>query len=284
MVIKTDSVGLAISSQDGVTERAYIYHSEGGTKDFTIDAPVGSTTKGILFRTNYGQDRMRIGYDGRVGINTLTPAGLLEVRNSGTQYLLYGSTGNLEVYGAESQRSDTFIRLGAYNNSPAVYTNAALNLVSDNNNDIIFKHNTSEIMRIEASGKVLYIGPFESLSDDRIKSYERPLTNTISFIKKMKPTHYKKHPTLILDEDNETPDLSGVAWKYEYGFIAQELESDPVLSHFVTTHPETGIKYVNYIEMIPLLCGSIKELNNTVEKQQNTIDSLILRIEALENM
>ena len=109
------------------------------------------------------------------------------------------------------------------------------------------------------------------------------MTNTIDLMKKMKPKHYKKHPSLILDEDNETPDLTDVPWKYEYGFIAQELESDPVLSHFVTTHPESGIKHVNYIEMIPLLCSSIKELNNTVEKQQETINSLILRLDALEN-
>ena len=110
---------------------------------------------------------MTITNTGRVGSNTLTPAGLLEVRNSGTQYLLYGTTGNLEVYGAENATSGTFIRLGAFYYSPAIYSNNVLNLVSDNNNDIIFKHGISEKMRIKANGNVgIGINPSYKLEVD----------------------------------------------------------------------------------------------------------------------
>ena len=56
------------------------------------------------------------------------------------------------------------------------------------------------------------------------------------------------------------PDLT-VHWTWEYGFIAQELESDALLSHFVNTHPESGMKHVNYVEFVPILVQAIKELS-----------------------
>ena len=77
--IKTDFVGLQINSADGVTEQGYIYNSGFGTKDFVIDAAVGSSTKGILFRTGSGFDRMRISDTGNVGIGTNTPSEKLDV-------------------------------------------------------------------------------------------------------------------------------------------------------------------------------------------------------------
>ena len=75
----------------------------------------------------------------------------------------------------------------------------------------------------------------------------------------MNPKFYKKHPTLITDDPE--PDLTDVLHFDEYGFIAQELQEDPELSHFVKKNPETEIYHVNYVEIIPLLVQSIKELN-----------------------
>ena len=77
--IKTNGVGLAITSEDGVTEQGYIYSSGFGTKDFTIEAAVGSASKGIQFRTNSGTTQMRIDFNGNVGIGTITPSQKLEV-------------------------------------------------------------------------------------------------------------------------------------------------------------------------------------------------------------
>lgn len=214
---------------------------------------ISNNTNPIKF-SHGGSEFMRINSNGNVGIGTNNPTQKLHVDGRFYNNVI-SSTKKSSYY---SKEYDITLQ------------------ITDSNNTIESKFS------VHQNGGIYYTGILINQSDDRIKSYEEPLTNTIDLMKKMKPKHYKKHSTLILDEDNETPDLTGVPWKYEYGFIAQELESDPVLSHFVTTHSETGIKHVNYIEMIPLLCSSIKELNNTVEKQQETIDSLILRLEALE--
>jgi len=66
--IKTDGVGLLIASQNGLTEQGYIYNSGSGTKDFVMDAAVGSSaSKGLLFRIS-GSDKLRIGSNGQLGI------------------------------------------------------------------------------------------------------------------------------------------------------------------------------------------------------------------------
>ena len=113
------------------------------------------------------------------------------------------------------------------------------------------------------NGQIYHIGNFNNVSDDRLKSYETDVSNATDTVIKLKPKFYKKHPTLITDDP--APDLSGVLNYDEYGFIAQELNEDPQLSHFVNQHPDTGIYHVNYIEMIPLLVQTIKELNERIK-------------------
>jgi hypothetical protein len=108
---------------------------------------------------------------------------------------------------------------------------------------------------------------YSNTSDDRLKSYDTEVSNATETVMKLKPKFYKKHPTLITDDP--TPDLSGVVNFDEYGFIAQELNEDPVLSHFASLNPQTEIYHVNYIEMIPLLVQTIKELNNKVQSLEN---------------
>jgi hypothetical protein len=56
-----------------------------------------------------------------------------------------------------------------------------------------------------------------------------------------------------------------------YGVIAQELET--VLPNLVNTTHE-GSKSVNYIELIPFLIGSIRELKQTVEHLQHDVSLL----------
>jgi hypothetical protein len=59
--------------------------------------------------------------------------------------------------------------------------------------------------------------------------------------------------------------------KQRYGVIAQELET--VLPNLVNTTHE-GSKSVNYIELIPFLIGSIKELKQQVQSLQSDVQML----------
>ncbi len=68
VAIKTDFVGLLIATADGVTEQGNIYNSGFGTKDFVIEAAVGSNaSKSIAFRIA-GNDKLKIGSNGEIGI------------------------------------------------------------------------------------------------------------------------------------------------------------------------------------------------------------------------
>ena len=128
-----------------------------------------------------------------------------------------------------------------------------------------------EITKLQCykDGNIYYRGTFVDTSDERLKSYETDVSNATEMIMKMKPKFYKKHPTLITDDP--TPDLSGVLHYDEYGFIAQELNEDPQLSHFVKENPEDNIYHVNYIQMIPLLVQTIKELNERIKVLESSL-------------
>jgi hypothetical protein len=121
-------------------------------------------------------------------------------------------------------------------------------------------------------GNIYYRGVLYNVSDDRLKSYETDVSGATDMILKLKPKFYKKHPTLITDDP--TPDLSDVLHYDEYGFIAQDLNEDPKLSHFVRENPETKIYHVNYVEMIPLLVQTIKELVQTTKELNERIKVL----------
>ena len=111
--IFTDNVGLAITSQDGVTEQGLIYNSGFGTKDFTIDAAVGSLAKGIQFRTNSGNTQMRIGEDGNVGIGTTSPSQKLDVNGTiKVNNQILGDNQRLELLtNTTSTNSSSFLEL-----------------------------------------------------------------------------------------------------------------------------------------------------------------------------
>jgi len=168
---------------------------------------------------------------------------------------------------------------GSKVNFQVAHTNKSSQIVTEYWDVTLLVKNTStgadeSRLSVHQNGGIYYVGAFVNVSDDRIKSYEEPLTNATTELNKLNPKRYKKHPSLVLDEDNEAPDLTGVAWSWEYGLIAQELETDPVLSHFVKVYPETGMRHVNYMELIPVLVQGFKELSSEVESLKARLTSL----------
>ena len=74
-------------------------------------------------------------------------------------------------------------------------------------------------------------GTFTNTSDDRLKHNEVVIANGLEIIDKLNPKFYQKTQTLL--DSSYNGDLSGQAWTYEAGLIAQELLQIPELSFAV---------------------------------------------------
>jgi hypothetical protein len=75
-------------------------------------------------------------------------------------------------------------------------------------------------------------GTFTNSSDDRLKHNEVAIVNGLAVIDKLNPKFYQKTFTML--DASYNGDLSGQAWTYEAGLIAQELLQIPDLSFAVS--------------------------------------------------
>ncbi|AET72892.1 hypothetical protein PGAG_00002 [Phaeocystis globosa virus 12T] len=156
---------------------------------------------------------------------------------------------------------------------------------------------------IYASHGVMSATGFFQGSDDRIKSFETPLTLGLDEIIQLEPKSYLKHPEFLVPIDDETGstlpiDASGNLYKMEidgsgnnikvpmyaeseYGLISQEMLLIPGMELLVTEDKsEDKIKNVNYIGLIPILINGIKELKTINDTQAATIAALDSRLTA----
>ena len=184
---------------------------------------------------------------GNITINALTP-------NSSNGFLINRSTGQSIGRFTDENNSGVLVLQGYHPHGSA-----------------------NHVIVLDSRHGYIKINSVLCCSDDRIKSYEVPVTNAIETLKLCAPKYYKKHPGLIIDVSNETPDLTDVSWRYEYGLIAQDLERAG-LSHFVKTNNEESdpnqIKSVFYMEFIPILLKAVQELDTIIQSQQNEINDL----------
>lgn len=67
----------------------------------------------------------------------------------------------------------------------------------------------------------------------------------------------------------------------QIGFIAQEVQK--VVPEIVSKNASTTMLSVDYAHITPLLVGSVQELNQKIDQQQQEIDALKAEIRALEN-
>jgi hypothetical protein len=103
--------------------------------------------------------------------------------------------------------------------------------------------------------KNLYVnGSVVSPSDISLKDNIRTLDNTdIDMVLNVEPIQY----TLIADTSK----------KAHYGFIAQDLEKYyPELIYNTCSDNDANVKNVNYIELIPILLGKMKQMQSEIDK------------------
>ena len=116
-------------------------------------------------------------------------------------------------------------------------------------------------------------------SDSRLKSNITPLAKSLEKVMKLNGVTF--------NWDKSKPQNFNASSTLQYGFIAQELEK--VIPELVTNDAQ-GFKSINYIGVIPVLTQAIQEQQQEIEqlKEENqklndTLQSLLKRIEALEN-
>jgi len=115
---------------------------------------------------------------------------------------------------------------------------------------------------------------FSTSSDYRLKQDIIPIQNPLERLLKLKPKNYR----FIADVKDES-----CCDCYFDGFLAHEVSDVvPMAVSGVKDDPD-NFQQLDYSKFTPLLTGAVQELNEKVEKQQIIIDSLIKRLEMLEN-
>ena len=121
---------------------------------------------------------------------------------------------------------------------------------------------------------------YTGTSDDRVKHNEVIINNGLDIIDQLTPKFYQK--TIDILDASYNGDLSGYAWNYESGLIAQELLQISDLSFVVSggdyydsTNNLIKQTYgVNYNSVFVYGLAAIKELHAKVKAQETTILSL----------
>jgi hypothetical protein len=229
----------------------------GSTMEFSVDAATGVPPQMVLNGS------------GAVGIGTTAPAEKLHIEG-----------GNIGI------QRDQNISWGINYGSPwAVRQTSA-------DNKLRFRLTATDYIYFKTDGRIDAVG-FDATSDDRLKENEIFIENGTDTIMKLRPQKYLKKPTINSIDEND--------WFLESGLIAQEIYYDaPELRHIITLPDDVGDitkpiissdnpnqdpdysewgttpASVGYIQLIPYLIKSIQE-------QQEVINNLLERIEALEN-
>ena len=177
----------------------------------------------------------------------------------------------------------------------------------DLNNTLFFNNasagNGGVNIQFRQNGNVVAPASQNNGSDDRLKHNEIIINNGLAIIEQLVPKFYQKTQEMLDAKYNG--DLSGYTWNYEAGLIAQELLQIRDISFVVqdgdyydSNNVFTSRPYsVNYTNVFVYGLAAIKELHTKVKTQQSsivnlqsnilnqqtTLNSLIARIEALEN-
>jgi hypothetical protein len=232
--------------------------------------------------------------NGNVGIGTTNPVfvvgGGLEIEKPGVATLRLQNVGDGNSFELQA-KADT-VDFNDYNDKP-----------------FVFKHNTTEQVRIDSNGNVgigttdpgtnkLYVsgniyanGTITPSSDDRVKHNEQNIVGAIETLGKITPKKYIKTADMYeadhdfeLDTNGNPIDANGepVEHSIEAGVIAQQILEVPELAFMVS--PEgvdedgnvTSPHGLNYNSLFTYAIAAIQE-------QQSIIEDLKSRIETLES-
>ena len=224
-----------------------------------------------------------------------------------------GYTYHFNPSGTNGAATNLGMFLAYHDNASVLYFGTPYNAAVVGNKDFYYGNVIKQ--RMMANGTCYSTGLWtdsHSFSDDRLKEEETELTNCMETINKLKPQIYKKFTLNSLGEENPlepniyipfTERLSD-EYKWETGFIAQEIYTIPELRHIVELPPDSDIDKVlntklydglneskgfyeaqgwgnkqpasiDSPQIIPYLVGALQDMDKQIKQQQVIIDKLI---------
>ena len=298
-VAGTDRLSLKSDGKLAVTEISHITSGnlEIGNGD---EKQVFNATGAFIQFQTADTERARIDATG-LGIGTTSPAGKLHITNTGggataANYMtVEGATGDNSNYPAIEVKGGTLANVypayGLTNGGLGTWITAGYH-TSNYNVRAAWSVNNGTLGGYTSSG-TSYVNTFQvaqngdtatndgsvsSLSDERVKTDIKDLTDGLEIVKKLRPVTFKYNDDSTDDDGNLL--MASTSDKIRFGFIAQEVEE--VAPQYVETITRKiknvevdDFKTLSAVRMIPMLFKAIQE-------QQTIIEDLKTRIETLE--
>jgi hypothetical protein len=247
--------------------------------DFTWagDATTGITHPGawqMAFTTNdgtgSGAERMRISYDGNIGIGDNTPAALFTV-GSGDLFQVASTGHTRTIDGTAGAPAFSFATSGSTDNGMYKSATDEVSFSTAGTQRVVItalgtvgiaNSAPGSTYKLNVSGSAFATGTWVA-SDNRYKKNIKAIESPLAKIMKMNGKTYE----FKLEEFKAMNFNEGV----NYGFIAQELKE--ILPEAVK-QDENGFYSVNYDEVIPLLVEGIKAQQQTIETLKDKVEEM----------
>ena len=258
---------------------AYVSHGDGHGVAIVTSPPSANinTTYALSCYTsinNVTNSLLYVRNDGCVGVGTFSPGAKLDVAhahvtnytaritntigvNSGQVYMcLADSTGIFITTRGDTNTPSTFAFNSTYTYDNGLGFTSTRSLFNVKNNGFCGIGNTAPVYELDCgatnTSSRFRVGAVIQTSDSRLKNVLGVLTDNVEKVKAITPYAY----TSKTDRNPDDPEV-------RFGFLAQEVEE--VFPELVDQPEGEEYKNLNYIEMIPVLLGCIKELTTRVE-------------------
>jgi hypothetical protein len=264
VVLKNGNTGIGISQPLEKLQVEGNIHLSGGNR--TI---FNRSNNSLAFGTN-NQERIRILSDGRVGINTVAPAELLEVRNSGDVRIRVTSTDNVTA-------AIDLVRSGTSSTDWRIANDGNLKLFSGANIDAsvveeysfgtgIFRPSLDNSKQLGSNSNrwisVHAVNGTIQTSDRRLKKDIETLSYGLEQLNQLQPVTYR------WKDGNDKA--------VHVGLIAQEVQK--IIPEAVDSSDPDRLG-LNYSELVPVLIKAIQELSARVNvlHEQNTEQARLIQ-------
>jgi hypothetical protein len=211
----------------------------------------------------------------QVGIGTLTPTSKLDVAGRGIfrseYYTVPGGLGTYVRIGFDSTNNWGYLAADNPKTGWQIMTIEGKDVwINSGGGGNVGIGTKTPSQKLSVSGNICYTGSIGACSDIRYKKDIVPIENSLDKVMRMNGVYYN-WKTKEFPEQNFSD-------KHQLGFIAQDIEK--LFPELVMTD-DKGYKSVDYSKVTPVLVEALKEQQRIIDKQQQKLDKLEAKVEAL---